>query len=114
MRAKARTPANNRRTMPHARPAFVVIAYSLSSSLSLPPGITYEPDSQRFKSTSRQRSEQNGFDASVAGLPQIGHFLADRLGAALPGRAFFDGLAGIQPAEADGKTFAAEQRDRLV
>jgi hypothetical protein len=41
-------------------------------------------------------------------LPQIGHFLADRLAAALPEAARFGGLAGIQPAEADRKTLAAE------
>ena len=40
----------------------------------------------------------------TAGLPQIGH------GLALPEPGCFRGLAGIQPSEADRKTFAAEQR----
>src|SRR3990170_4760151 len=61
-------------------------------------------------STSRQRSEQNGLEASTAGLPQIGHFFA----APLLGAGGLGGSAGIEPAETDRKALAAEQRDRLV
>jgi hypothetical protein len=74
--------------------------------------MAYEFDSQRFKSTSRQRSEQNGREASTAGLPQIGHGLpetfADCLADSLADPASSGGLVGIQPAEANRKTFAAE------
>src|SRR5665647_3899980 len=87
-----------------------------------------EVDSQRFRSTSRQRSEQNGREASAAGLPQIGHGFPIRLpepsapppGAsdpppgAWPGPASLGGLAGIQPAESDRETLAAQERDRFV
>src|SRR5450631_1915455 len=48
----------------------------------------------------------------MAGLPQIGHGFS--LAAPWPARASPGGLAGIQPAEADRKAFAAEQRDRFI
>src|SRR3954471_19751863 len=73
----------------------------------------YESDSQRFRSTSRQRSEQNGREPSLAGLPQIGQPFLDLLEGFWPG-AGLSGLAGIQPPEPNRKTFAAEQSDRLV
>src|ERR1700684_3419866 len=85
-------------------------AQSASSSSSLAAGMAYEFDSQRFRSTSRQRSEQNGREASMAGLPQIGSGLPETLA----GPASSGGLVGIQPAEANRETFAAEQRDRLI
>jgi hypothetical protein len=57
-----------------------------------------------------QRSEQKGRLSPVEGLPQIGHgFAAAARGDALP-----DDLAGIQPAEADRKALAAQERDRLI
>jgi hypothetical protein len=37
----------------------------------------YEFDSHRLRSTSRQRSEQNGRELPWAGLPQIGHGLPE-------------------------------------
>src|SRR6185503_18362001 len=73
------------------------LGYSASSGSVSRPGMTYLPDSQRFRSTSRQRGEQNGAVAGLAGLPHSGQ-----------------GLAGIEPAEPDRKTFAAEQRHRFV
>src|SRR5258708_18396124 len=112
-----RSPLGRRRATTQGsakRPKIHDYCYSPSSSSSFPPGMVYDPDNQRFRSTSRQRSEQKGFEASRAGLPQIGHFLADRLAAALPEPARLGGLAGIQPAEADRKTLAAEQRDRFI
>jgi hypothetical protein len=84
--------------------------YSASSSSSLRPGIAYDPESQRLRSTLLQRSEQNGRESGVDGLPQIGH---GRPGG-LPEGALPFGSAGIQPAEADRKTFAAEQGSRLI
>ena len=48
------------------------LGYSASSGSVSRPGITYLPDSQRFRSTSRQRGEQNGAVAGLAGLPHSG------------------------------------------
>ena len=48
------------------------IPYSASSGSVSRPGMTYLPDSQRFRSTSRQRGEQNGAVAGLAGLPHSG------------------------------------------
>src|SRR5260370_35147041 len=106
-----RSPLGRRRATTQGgakRPKIHDYCYSPSSSSSLPPGMVYDPDRQRFSTPSRQRAEQQGFDASAAGLPQIGHFLADRLGAALPEAARFAGLAGLRPSEADRKTLSAQ------
>src|SRR4051794_41869007 len=74
----------------------------------------YASDSQRFRSTSRQRSEQNGREPSLAGLPQIGQPFLDLLEGFWPGAAGLSGLGGIQSPEPNRKTFAAEQSDGLV
>src|SRR3954453_22086191 len=94
-----------------ARPAFVPIpkllaehAYSASSGSVSRPGMTYLPDSQRFRSTSRQRGEQNGAVAGLDGLPHSGQGFDPPFDSpALAG-----GSAGIEPAEADRKTLAAQ------
>jgi hypothetical protein len=66
--------------------------------------MTYLPDSQRFRSTSRQRGEQNGAVAGLAGLPHSGQGFDPPFDS--PASA--GGLAGIEPAEADRKTLAAQ------
>lgn len=72
--------------------------------------MTYLPDSQRFRSTSRQRGEQNGAVAGFDGLPHSGQGFDP----AFDSPALAGGLAGIEPSEADRKALAAHQRDRLV
>ena len=80
------------------------LAYSASSGSVSRPGMTYLPDSQRFRSTSRQRGEQNGAVAGLAGLPHSGQGFDPPFDSpALAG-----GLAGIEPAEADRKALAAQ------
>ena len=86
------------------------LAYSASSGSVSLPGMTYLPESQRFRSTSRQRGEQNGAVAGLDGLPHSGQGFDP----ALDSPALAWGLAGIEPAEANRKAFAAEQRNRLV
>ena len=89
------------------------IPYSASSGSVSRPGMTYLPDSQRFRSTSRQRGEQNGAVAGLAGLPHSGQGFDPPFDSpasfGLP--AAWGGLAGIEPAEPDRETLAAEQRD---
>ena len=80
------------------------LAYSASSGSVSRPGMTYLPDSQRFRSTSRQRGEQNGAVAGLAGLPHSGQDFDPPFDS--PASA--GGLAGIEPAEADRKTLAAQ------
>ena len=70
-----------------ARPRFGLIpkllgnlAYSASSGSVSLPGMTYLPDSQRCRSTSRQRGEQNGAVAGFAGLPHSGQGFDGGLG----------------------------------
>ena len=85
------------------------IYYSASSGSVSLPEMTYLPDSQRLRSTSRQRGEQNGALAGLAGLPHSGQGFD---GGLVPPEPASSGLlAGIEPAEADRETFAAEQRD---
>ncbi len=93
------------------KPAFVPIpkllanhSYSASSGSVSRPGMTYLPDSQRFRSTSRQRGEQNGAVAGLAGLPHSGQGFDPPFDS--PGS--FCGSGGIQPAEADRKALAAQ------
>src|SRR6185436_20100119 len=92
-----------------ARPGFAYLpqllgnhTYSASSGSVSLPGMTYLPDSQRLRSTSRQRGEQNGAVAGLAGLPHSGHGFDPPLDT--PTSA--GGLAGIEPAEADRKALA--------
>src|SRR3954462_11782189 len=84
--------------------------YSASSGSVSLPEMTYLPDSQRFRSTSRQRGEQNGAVAGFAGLPHSGQGFDPPLvsPASLGVPAARGGSAGIEPAEADRKTLAAE------
>jgi len=100
-----------------ARPGFACIpkllgnlAYSASSGSVSRPGMTYLPDSQRFRSTSRQRGEQNGAVAGLAGLPHSGQGFEGPF-VPSPDPASWGESGGIQPAEADRKTLAAQQRD---
>ena len=80
------------------------IPYSASSGSVSLPGMTYLPDSQRFRSTSRQRGEQNGAVAGLDGLPHSGQgFDPPLVSPALAG-----GSAGIEPAESDRKALAAQ------
>src|SRR4051812_32375310 len=73
--------------------------------------MTYLSESQRFRSTSRQRGEQNGKVLGFsAGLPHSGQAF-DAFNAL---SASLGGSAGIQPAEADRKALAAEQRDGFI
>src|SRR6185503_20378860 len=88
------------------------LGYSASSGSVSRPGMTYLPDSQRFRSTSRQRGEQNGAVAGFAGLPHSGQGFDG--GLAPPEPASSGGLAGIEPAEPDRKALAAHQRGRFV
>jgi hypothetical protein len=84
--------------------------YSASSGSLSRPGMTYLPDSQRFRSTSRQRGEQKGAVAGLAGLPHSGQGFEAPLDspASLGLPAAWGGLAGIEPAEADRKALAAQ------
>ena len=68
--------------------------------------MTYLPDSQRFRSTSRQRGEQNGAVAGLAGLPHSGQGFDG--GLAPPEPASSGLLAGIEPAEPDREALAAQ------
>src|SRR5437016_14300820 len=72
--------------------------------------MTYLPDSQRFRSTSRQRGEQNGAVAGLDGLPHSGQGFDPPFDS--PASA--GGLAGIEPAESDRKSLAAQECDRIV
>src|SRR5438552_1678725 len=112
-----------RKRLRRARPGFASspkllaeLAYSASSGSVSRPGMTYLPDSQRFRSTSRQRGEQNGAVAGFAGLPHSGQGFDPPFDspASLGLPAAWGGLAGIEPAEADRKALAAQQRDRFV
>jgi hypothetical protein len=76
--------------------------------------MAYEFDSQRLRSTSLHRSEQNGREAPVAGLPQIGQGFSDPFEEPGPGPAFLGGSDGIQPTEANRKTFAAQQCNGFI
>src|SRR5580765_4248623 len=81
--------------------------------------MTYLPESQRFRSTSRQRGEQNGSVAGLAGLPHSGQGLPVAFDAGFDSNfdfwpASLGGSAGIQPTEANRKPLAAQQRDRFI
>src|SRR5947208_6615088 len=104
-----------------ARPDFVPIpkllaehAYSASSGSVSLPGMTYLPDSQRFRSTSRQRGEQNGAVAGFDGLPHSGQGFDPPFDLPASLAVSLGGSGGIEPAEADRKTLAAQERDRFV
>ena len=106
-----------RKRLRRARPGFASspkllaeLAYSASSGSVSRPGMTYLPDSQRFRSTSRQRGEQNGAVAGLAGLPHSGQGFDPPFDspASLGLPAAWGGLAGIEPAEADRKALAAQ------
>src|SRR4051812_23344525 len=84
---------------------FLRTPYSASSGSVSRPGMTYLPDSQRLRSTSRQRGEQNGAVAGLAGLPHSGQDFDPPF--ASPASAAWGGLAGIEPAEPDRKALAA-------
>src|SRR6059036_3499980 len=104
-----------------AQPRFALIpkllgnlAYSASSGSVSRPGMTYLPESQRCRSTSRQRGEQNGAVAGLDGLPHSGQGFDPPFFSSPPEPGCSGGLAGIEPAEADRKALAAHQRNRFV